>query len=287
MNDLTIRSLSPQESRVVLSLAEHETREASRKTIIDILGASPEAADHVIRSLRRKGWLERASWGRYLLIPAEQGPEATGESNVLALASLIADRYYIGYGTAAAHYGFTTQRRNIIWLVTPQRLRDRKLLNAEVRIVNITKRKFFGFEPVDVLGHEVDMSDLEKTAIDCVDRPDLCGGLGEAAYIFGRASWKTNWDRVSAHLLLMNSIALTRKVGWLADHVGAPLPDYVRADLLARTGKRSTKAKLGPRAPKPNVLGYQSEWKLTVNVPIEELAESKGIARRHAVKRGE
>jgi predicted transcriptional regulator of viral defense system len=285
MNDLTIRSLSSQESRVVLSLAELKTREASRKTIIDILGVSPKAADHVIRSLRRKGWLERGSWGRYLLIPAEQGPEAAGESNVLALASLIADPYYIGYGTAAAHYGFTTQRRNIIWLVTPQRLRDRKLLNAEVHIVNVTSRKFFGFGPVDVLGHEVNLSDREKTAIDCVDRPDLCGGLVEAAYIFGRASSKVDWDRISGHLLLMNSIALTRKVGWLADHVGASVPDYVRADLLARTGKHSTKATFGRKTPRPNALGYQSEWKLTVNASVEELAESKGIARRHIVQK--
>jgi predicted transcriptional regulator of viral defense system len=286
MNDLTIRSLSPQESRVVLSLAELETRDASRKTIIDILGVSPEAADHVIRSLRRKGWLERGSWGRYLLIPPEQGPEAVGESNVLALASLIADPYYIGYGTAAAHYGFTTQHRNVIWLVTPRRLRDRKLLNAEVRIVNVTRRKFFGFGPVDVLGHDVNMSDREKTAIDCVDRADLCGGIGEAAYILGRASWKVDWDGIAGDLKLMNSIALTRKVGWLTDHVGAPVPDYVRTDLLARIGKSSTKARLGPKMPKPNVLGYQSEWKLTVNVPMDELAESRGIAKRHSVKQG-
>jgi hypothetical protein len=65
----------------VLSLAERETSEVSRKTIIDILGVSPEAADHVIRSLRRKGWLERGSWGRYLLIPAEL--ELLGERGIL------------------------------------------------------------------------------------------------------------------------------------------------------------------------------------------------------------
>ncbi|MDN5870188.1 MAG: hypothetical protein L0H73_05645 [Nitrococcus sp.] len=285
MNDFTIRSLSRQESRVVLSLAERETREVSRETIIDILRVTPQAADHVIRALRRKGWLERGSWGRYLLIPAEQGPEATGENNVLALASLIADPHYIGYGTAAAHYGYTTQRRNTIWFVTPRRLRDRKLLNTEVRMVNIARRKFFGFEQVDVLGHDVTMSDHEKTAIDCVDRPELCGGIGEAAYIFGRASWKVDWDRLSNHLLLMNSIALTRKVGWIADHVGAPLPDYLRTNLHARTGQRSTKATLGAKKPNPHALGYQREWKLTVNVPMQDLAESKGTARRHTATR--
>jgi hypothetical protein len=72
-----------------------------------MLGATPKAADHVIESLRHKGWLERASWGAYLLIPAEHGPDALGYGNHLALASRIADPYYIGFGTAAAHYGLT------------------------------------------------------------------------------------------------------------------------------------------------------------------------------------
>ena len=81
-----------------------------------LLGSSSKAVDNIIESLRRKGWLERASWGKYLLIPADQRPEALGNSNLLALASLIAEPYYVGYGTAAAHYGLTTQHRNMIFV---------------------------------------------------------------------------------------------------------------------------------------------------------------------------
>ena len=79
--EFVTRSLSPQESRVVLALAEQGRREIARPEIVQLLGVSPKAADHVINSLRRKGWLERASWGKYLLIPPDQGPEALGESN--------------------------------------------------------------------------------------------------------------------------------------------------------------------------------------------------------------
>src|ERR1700733_6024739 len=143
--EFATRSLSPQESRVVLALAEQGRREVARPEIVQLLGVTDKAADHIIHSLRRKGWLERASWGKYLLIPPDQGPDALGESNLLALASRIAEQYYIGYGTAAAHYGLTTQHRNVIWLVTPEHLRDRKVGEAEVRIVNPAPRKFFGF----------------------------------------------------------------------------------------------------------------------------------------------
>jgi predicted transcriptional regulator of viral defense system len=127
-------------------------------------GGSPKAADHVIESLRRKGWLERARWGEYLLIPPEQGPDALGDCNRLALASRIADPYYIGFSTAASHYGLTTQHRNVIFVVTPVRLRPREVGEARVQIVNLSANKFFGFEPVDVLGYKVMISDREKTA---------------------------------------------------------------------------------------------------------------------------
>ena len=194
------RSLSPQESRVVLSMAEDGSKEIERQEIIDMLGVSPQAADHVIRSLRRKGWLERASWGRYLLIPPEMGPDALGESNVLALASRIAEPYYFGYATAAMYYGFTTQHRQVVRLVTPVRSRNRRVLDTEVRIVNPVPRKFFGFGPIDMLGYTVMMSDREKTVIDCIDRPGLAGGEGDAATILGTACRRIDWHKAATYL---------------------------------------------------------------------------------------
>jgi predicted transcriptional regulator of viral defense system len=97
---LQARSLSPQESGRVL-------KGVAREDIIKLLGARSKAVDNIMESLRRKGWLERDSWGKYLPIPADQGREALGNSNLLAQASLIAKPYYnyIGYDTAAAHYG--------------------------------------------------------------------------------------------------------------------------------------------------------------------------------------
>src|SRR5271155_2667939 len=176
--DPITRSLSTQESKVVLALTERGRREATRAEIVELLGGRVKAADHVIESLRRKGWLQRATWGEYLLIPAEQGPSALGDSNLLALASRVADPYYIGFSTAAAHYGLTTQHRNVIFVVTPQRLRERTVGGSKVQIVTQAESKFFGFAEVDVLGYKVMLSDREKTAIDCIDHPEFTGGVG-------------------------------------------------------------------------------------------------------------
>jgi predicted transcriptional regulator of viral defense system len=282
--EFSTRSLSPSESRIVLALTEQGRREVARAEIINLLGVSEKAADHVIHSLRSKGWLERASWGKYLLIPPDQGPEALGESNLLALASRIVEPYYIGYGTAAGHYGLTTQHRNVIWLATPLHLRDRRIGEAEVRIVNPAANKFFGFGPIDVLGYKTVMSDREKTVIDCVDRPELAGGVGEVAAIVATASRRFDWQKTADYLERIGSAPLILRVGWLVDHAGADIPPDVR-DRLLLLGSRSRKAFLGAKETVKDAVGYDPKWRVFVNVTRKELHESAGLGRRRIIKK--
>ncbi len=273
----------------MLALAEQRRREATRAEIIELLGGSAKAADNVIESLRRKGWLARATWGKYLLVPPEQGPDALGESNLLALASRIADPYYIGFGTAAAHYGLTTQHRNVIFVVTPVRLRAREVGESRVRIVNLSDNKFFGFESVDVLGYKVMISDREKTAIDCIDHMALAGGVGEAAAILATASRRFDWNRAGRYLERIGSGVLARRFGWLVDYVKADIPPEMRNRLLRLAG-RSRKTWLGPDPARARVvqgaIGYDNTWRLFVNVRPGELHGSAGLGRRKAVRKG-
>jgi predicted transcriptional regulator of viral defense system len=282
------RSLSSQESKVVLALAERHRREATRAEIVGLLGGGEKAADHVIESLRRKGWLERATWGQYLLVPPEQGPDALGDSNLLALASRIADPYYIGFGTAADHYGLTTQHRNVIFVVTPVRLRGRKVGESRVRIVNLSSTKFFGFEAVDVLGYKVMISDREKTAIDCVDHPELAGGVGEAATTLATAARRFDWDKAAGYLERIGSGALARRIGWLVDYVKADVPPAARERLL-HLAAQSRKTWLGPDPARArgveDAIGYDRTWRLFVNVSKHELRGSAGLGHRKVLSK--
>jgi predicted transcriptional regulator of viral defense system len=283
------RSLSTQEGKVVLALTERGQREVTRAEIVNLLGGSVKVADHVIEALRRKGWLERATWGEYLLIPPDQGPDALGDGNLLALASRIANPYYIGFSSAAAHYGLTTQHRNVIFVVTPARLREREVGESRVQIVNQSQSKFFGFEPVDVLGYKVMISDREKTAIDCIDRPDLAGGVGEAATILATASRRFDWTKAADYLGRIGSGALVRRFGWLVDHVQADIPSEIRASLL-RLAARSRTTWLGSNPARAraahDAIGYDDTWRLFINVTGKELHGSSGLGRRKTIRKG-
>jgi hypothetical protein len=109
----------------------------------------------------------------------------------------------------------------------------------------LSDNKFFGFEPVDVLGYKVMISDREKSAIDCIDHMALAGGVGEAATILATASRRFDWNKADRYLERIGSVARVRRLGWLVDHVKADIPPEMRNRLLRLAGRRR-KTWLGP-----------------------------------------
>jgi predicted transcriptional regulator of viral defense system len=282
--EFATRSLSAQESRIVLALSESGRREITRAEISDLLGHIEGGRPcHLI--VTPQGMVGTSDLGR-LPFP-EYGPDALGNSNLLALASRITKRYHIGFGTAAAHYGLTTQHRNVIFVVTPRRLRERTVGGSRVQIVTQAESKFFGFAEVDVLGYKVMLSDREKTAIDCIDHPEFTGGVGEAAAIFATASRRRfDWDKASDYLDRIGAGALARRFGWLADFIKADMPSSARARIV-HLAARSRKTWLGapPEHLVPRAIGYDATWKIFVNVAPEELHDIAGLGMRKAAGR--
>lgn len=266
----SIRTLSSLEAKVVLGLEWQNRRSVDRKEIAHLLGGNVRTADKVIRSLRDKQWIERVARGRYLLIPAERGPEGIPDANVLIIASLLVDPYYLGYATAAAHYHFTTQSRSTVWVATRRIVADRLIRDTTFRFVTLIERKFFGYTPTKVFEAEVNMSDPEKTVLDCVDRVENAGGTGEVARIILGAGLKIDWERLAAYAAKMGSVALVQRLGYLAERVKVEIPAGPRARLRSHM-KRGSRSYLASPVRWGRNARYDAEWQLLVNVPDREI----------------
>ena len=270
METNSARSLSPLEAAVVLALEWQEKPVISRAEIADLLGGSTDRADRVIRSLRRKNWLQRISGGRYLLIPAERGPSGIPDSNMLAVGQHLVEPYYFGYGTAAAHYRFTAQSRSVAWIVTTKQVPERSLRGTTFRFVCVTPRKFFGFEPTSVYEQKVHMSDREKTVIDCVDQSDFAGGVGELTRIIASAAPKFDRAKFCDYAAKFGSVAVVQRFGALADRAKVELPEESRRTLHSLL-KRNSRSFLAS----PKVWGtegrYDRAWQVIINVPDREI----------------
>ncbi len=128
------------------------------------------------------------------------------------------------------------------------------------------------------------MSDREKTVLDCIDRPSLSGGIGEAATILAAAARKFDWEKAASYLQQIGSASLVRRLGWLADHTGADIPDFIRA-LMHGMADRPGVSFVVSRKPASDVIGYAKEWHLMANVPVSAIAKSAGRAKRHKIEK--
>lgn len=263
------RSLGPSESRLILGLTEEGRRELTRHEAMQRFGLAEVTVNEVLTSLVRKGWLARAGRGKYLLIPPEWGATPIGESNTLALASQLTPDGYIAFSTAAAHWGLTTQLRSVIWVVTRTHARNRRVNDSEVRFARLPQKALFGFERVDIYGYPVPVSDLEKTALDCIAWPKYTGNLPEATAILARAARRWNWEKAVSYLERFSNTALVQKIGFLCDAGNLKLPDALRVRLLKRI-KPSSRSYLVPRTPGSET-SFDSRWGVVVNTDLSRL----------------
>ncbi|MFH1044497.1 MAG: type IV toxin-antitoxin system AbiEi family antitoxin [Pseudomonadota bacterium] len=257
----------------MLGLTEQGRRELTRREAMEQFALGESTVNEVLSSLVRKGWLARAGRGKYLLIPPEWGATPVGESNTLALASQLTTDGYIGFSTAAAHWGLTTQIRNVVWIVTRTHARARRINDSDIRFARLPAKALFGFERVQVFGYPVPMSDLEKTALDCIEYPERAGSLAEASAILAKAARRWDWDKAADYFERRGNTALIQKFGYLCDAGHLPTPEAIRARLHNRL-KSSSRTYLVPRRHSDLYQNYDREWGVVVNIDPHTLFQA-------------
>ena len=265
------RSLSGVEARVVLSLEERGEEEVSLDSIQTLGHVRRGFARKLAHDLVVKGWLQRLGRGRYLLNPSSYGPEAGPESDPLRVGRHLVQPYYFGFATAAELWGFLLQPGRTYYVVTPTRSALHVVRPARFHLVHVAPRRFFGTAPLRRRGQDLVVSDPERTVLDCLDRPELTGGVGGAVQVFARAKPRLAWDRLGRHARRLGNRSLAQRVGYLAERVRASIrPPRAWAErLLPRPsdpwvplGPPRTYGRAGPR---------DRRWHLVLNVPEREL----------------
>jgi predicted transcriptional regulator of viral defense system len=196
-------------------------------------GFDKRAVHDSLSSLAKKGIITRVRKGVYV----KAGPKLLYDKlqqfeSPLLVASKIAEKdYYIGYLSAMQFHGVMEQVPFIVYVATPKRRRNFRYGEYEVRFVNLNRRKFFGYEKVEMAGDRLYVSDREKTIIDCLDRAEYCGGVEEAARLIGELIYeeKTDWDRLADYALRMREQALIHRLGYVLESLGKKHPVSGRA----------------------------------------------------------
>jgi predicted transcriptional regulator of viral defense system len=261
------RTLSRLEARVVLSLEADGKDEVTLDAIQSRAHVSRSHARKIAHDLAGKRWLERVGRGRYLLNPARHGVEARSDADPFRIGSRLVAPYYFGFATAAELHHLLPQAGRTYYVVTPAPARSRSSRLAEYRVVHVPPTRFWGATPVVRRGLPLSVSDLERTVLDCLDRPELSGGIGGAVQVLDSAGARLSWARLGRYLDRRGSRSLALRVGYLAGLLAPrvrPPAAWVR-EFRARAGE--------PYVPlgRPSEFGrrgtHDPTWHVVDNVP--------------------
>lgn len=263
------RGLSSQEALVLTRLAAEGETIVTLADLQESDDLSYERAKGLAHNLVRKKWLDRLKPGLYLIVPLAAGETGEYTEHEFVVASHLADPTYVSYWSALNYHGLTEQVPLTVFAATTEQVPEREIHGVTYRFVTLTPEKFFGSEPVDVGGHQVDVATVEKTLADCADHPEHCGGITELAKALRNAA-DVDYDTLAEHLLRLGNGAAIKRVVYLADRLGVELSG--RDELVAAftTGY----SKLDPTRGDDG--RYSGEYRLLLNVDEEELLEAGG-----------
>ncbi|NUQ36655.1 MAG: hypothetical protein HUU23_02435 [Caldilineales bacterium] len=277
MNTQNIRTLSTQETRLLNALS------VAGKTVFTVEDAQAAANGQganllrLLSSLARKRWLLRLERGKYLILPLAAGMEGLYTAHEFVLASRLVDPYAIGYWSALHYHGFTEQLPHTVTVISPARRRNVAIadLGFRCQFVAVAPERFFGLITVLIEDQPVVITDPARTVVDCLDRPDLCGGIVEAAK--GLAGYARRADappaRLAEYATRLGNQAIVKRLGYLAEQLDLParFPDAGWAAAMAdwQRGLSAGFARLDPRLPAAGP--YDRNWRLRLNVPPEQL----------------
>ena len=273
------RTLSGLESKLVMGLEWEKKSVVTPADVKRYLRCDDTVARKLMHRLERKRWLERVQRGLYLFIPAERGEAAVPPLNPFLVACHLIEPYYLSYATAAAHYGLTTQLRHVIFICTTKRKRGFEWRNSTFKFVTLSERKFFGYTTLKVNGAEVRIAELEKTVVDCLDKPAYAGGIGEVVAILRSALRRSDHQKLVDYAIRMDSSTLIQRLGFLSEllqqKLGCGLSSQLTATLRKHVGRSSIyiapPSRFGCRG------AFNRTWRVVENVSRERLLAESAV----------
>ena len=163
-------------------------------TFQDVLLEYPDAnriyLSRVLAGMVEKGMLIKLNRNLYHIVPSSADPSNyIPDWHLVAKYLMQGKPYYIGYYSAMQVHGLITQPGLKEIIVTDLQVKPsiKMIRGIEFQFVYHNKTRFFGNKTTWIDQHEkVMVSDLEKTIVDALTRPQLCGGMveiGKALYV--------------------------------------------------------------------------------------------------------
>lgn len=183
--------------------------------------SSSDAVRKLMRDMIKRGLLLRLKDGLYWIIPYEQDAAGYFPDWHLVAGYLVGDaNYYIGYYSALELHGLITQPSMVEQIVVDRQIKPSsiKIGDRQFRFIYHNKAHFFGTKSIWIDNfNKVPCSDLEKTFIDCLYKPDYGGGITEICKALYKVKEKTDYEKLLFYCKKFDAQTVIKRLGFLLE----------------------------------------------------------------------
>jgi len=244
--------------------------------IAEAFDALPESSEsalfELVTDMVKRGLLMRIKKGIYYIIPYETDATTFMPDWHLIAGSLVGDAsYYIGYHSALQIHNLLTQPSLKEQIVVSEQVRPSviKVKKIPFQFVYHNPKHFFGFEETWIdRFNKVPCSDLEKTFIDCLFKPEYSGGIVEIAKAVFQSREKIKYDRLFAYAVQFKSQAVIKRLGFILELMGIQHP------VVSNLQKIRTASYVVLDTELPNTGKLISRWSIRQNLESETITSA-------------
>lgn len=266
-----LKSLGDIEARLLSSLSARDKGVFTLADAQDATKGSYTATRKLVHDLTEKKWLIRLTKGKYLIVPFEAAETGEHTENWFVIAgNLIQSKpYYISHYSALDIHEMVTQPVMTVYISTPVRRIPKSILGASFRFVYTKPEDLWGIEDEWVTpSQKVKTSDLERTIVDCLDRPDLCGGVSEVAKGIWTKRNEIDYSKLVRYAKQLGRKSVIKRLGFILETYS--LGNHETLSSLKKD-ITSSYTLLDPSLPASG--RYKSSWRIRANAEPEELIE--------------
>lgn len=266
-----MRTLGRVNTKIVHTLASNNQVIFTLRDAMKITGTGYDATKWMVWDLERKNWIVRIKRGKYAILPLEAGMEGYNPYNWFIIARELAHPkpYYISHYSAMSIHNMVTQPLSVVYLTYPIMRRPRNIGGARFRFIWTKNEKFWGVTKEWVTAQEqVQVSDLERTIIDCLHLPKYAGGISEIAKGIWMVRNNIDYKKLYEYTCRFKKTVVSKRLGFILETY-----EIDRENIITLLHNNSEKHKSYPLLDPvlPDEGKYSKHWYLKINLNPEEL----------------
>lgn len=238
----------------------------------NVLQLTQAATTDLLWRMAQKGWLIRHRSGVYEVAPIWSSPQAPYRPDrFAALSSWLQGDYYIGFRSALEYHDWLTHPIvSQVWVAVPTPRRAPKTAVDQIHWVVVRRDRFsWGVARRWAGEQRIQVSDPERTILDCLHLPRHAGGITEIAAALRRAWPDLDTARLLDYVHSYGLASVRQRLGFLAETLDLPGAAAV-TEALQPKGKRFGVIAIDPSLPPSGPI--DKRWRVRVNIDGEELA---------------